>query len=139
MLCVGDGRGDRLIVEVLFCRGDSFEEDLRWEPKLGAFVDLLELDDVVNGVGVTLFKTGEALRGAFFSSTSMELKTKGAGGGGAGRGMIDSNTSLPSMLTPKHFFAVSTICFDRSDLACTCFSGRFLYKAVVEQLVLPRL
>ena len=30
-----------------FCCGDSFEEDLRWEPKLGFFVDLVELDDVV--------------------------------------------------------------------------------------------
>ena len=33
----------------------------------------------------------------------MELKTKGAGGGGTGREMIDSDTSLPSILTPKHF------------------------------------
>ena len=49
------------------------------------FVDLVELDDVANGVGVTLFKTAEALRGAFFFSTSVEMKTKGAGGGGAGR------------------------------------------------------
>ena len=46
-------------------------------------------------------KIVEALRGAF--STSMELKRKGTGGGGAGREMIDSNTSLPSILTPKHF------------------------------------
>ena len=38
-------------------------------------------------VGVTLLKTVEALRGAFFFSTSMELKTKCAGGGGAGRGI----------------------------------------------------
>ena len=50
----------------------------------------------------------------------------GAGGGGAGREMMDSNTSLPAILTPKHFFAVSAICFDRSDFACTCFSGKFL-------------
>ena len=85
----------------------------------------MELDDVANG-GVTLFKTVEALRGAFFFSTSVELKTEGAGGGGTGREMIDSNTSLTSILTPKHFFAVSPICFDRSDFACTCFSGRFL-------------
>ena len=35
--------------------------------------------------------------------------------------MIDSNTSLSSILTPKHFFAVSAICIDRSDLTCTCF------------------
>ena len=124
---MGDGRGDCLVVTVLFCRGcggDSFEEDLRCGPKLGVLVDLVELD----GVGVT-FKTVEALRGAFFFSTSVELNTKGAGGGGAGREMIDSNTSLPSILTPKHFFAVSAICLDRSDLTCNCFSGRFLVQS----------
>ena len=38
--------------------------------------------------------------------------------------MMDSNTSLPSVLTPKRFLAFSAICLDRSDLACTCFSGR---------------
>ena len=78
-----------------------------------------------------LIKTIEALRGALFFSTSVELSTKGAGGGGggAGREMIKSNTSLLSMLTPKHFLAVSVICFDRSDLACTCFSGRFLVQS----------
>ena len=57
MLCVGGGRGDGLVVDVLFCRGDSFEEDLRWEPKLGVFVGLVGLDDEVDGVGVTLLKT----------------------------------------------------------------------------------
>ena len=57
-------------------------------------MDLVEFDDVANGVGVTLFRTVEALRVAFFFSTSVELKTKCAGGGGAGRKMIDSNTSL---------------------------------------------
>ena len=40
--------------------------------------------------------------------------------------MMDSNTSLPAILTLKHFLAVSAICFDRSDFACTCFSGKFL-------------
>ena len=43
--------------------------------------------------------------------------------------MIYSNTSLPSILAPKHFFAVSVICLDRSDLTCTCFSGRFLVQS----------
>ena len=129
MLRVGDGRGEGLVDVVLFCCGDSFEEDLRWEPKLGVFVDSVELDDVANDVGVTLIKTVEALRGAFFFSTSVELKTKGAGGGGAGHEMIDSNTSLPSMFTSKHLFAVSAICFERSDLACTCFSGTFLVQS----------
>ena len=93
------------------------------------FVGLVELDDVANGVGATLFKTIEALRGAFFFSTSVELKTKSTGGGGAGHEVIDSNTSLRSILTPKHFFSVSLICFERSDLACTCFSGRYLVQS----------
>ena len=139
MLRVGDDRGDGLVDVVLFCCGDIFEEYLRWEPRLGVSVDLVELDDVANGVGVTLLKTVEALRGAFFSSTSVELKTKGAGEGGAGREMIDSDTSLPSILTPKHFFTVSAICFDRSDLVCTCFQAGSWYKAVAKQFVLPRL
>ena len=125
LLRVGDDRGDDLVDVVLFCCGDSFKEDLCWDPWLGVFVDLVELNDVANG-GVTLFKTVEGLRGAFFFSASVELKTKGTGGGGAGREIIDSNTSLPSILTPEHFFAVSAICFDRSDFACICFSGRFL-------------
>ena len=60
-------------------------------------MDLVELDDVANGVDVTLFKTVEALRGAFFFSTSVELETKGAWGGGAGREIID--------LRLKHVFA----------------------------------
>ena len=42
-------------------------------------MDLVELDDVANGVGVTLCKTVEALTGAFHFSTSVELKAKGAG------------------------------------------------------------
>ena len=87
---------------------------MRWEPRLGVFVDLVEFDDVANG-GAALFKTVEAFRSTFFFSTRVELKTKGAGG--AGPEMIDSNTSLPSILTPKHFSAVSAICFDKSDFA----------------------
>ena len=78
---MGDDCGDCLVLTVLFCHdggGDSFEEDLYCGPKLGVLVDLVELD----GVGATLFKTVEALRGAFFSSTSVELHTKGAGGEG---------------------------------------------------------
>ena len=46
----------------------------------------------------------------------MELKTKGAGGGGAGREIMDSNMSLPWILTSSHFLAVSAICLERSDL-----------------------
>ena len=96
-------------------------------PRLGALVDLVEFDDGVTSGGVALFKTVEALsRGAFFFSTGVELKTKGAGGGGAGREMMDSNTSLLEILTPKHFLAVSAIRFDRSDFACTCLSGKVL-------------
>ena len=94
MLCVGDGCDDGLVVDVLFCHGDSFEEDLHWEPKLGVLVGLVELDDEVDEVGVTLFKAADVLRGAFFLSTSVELNTKGTGGGGAGRKKMDSNTSL---------------------------------------------
>ena len=96
----GDG-----LVDVLCCGGDSLEEDLRWGPRLGALVDLVEFEDGVTNGGVALFKIVEALSGgAFFFSTSVELKTKGAGGGGAGREMMDSNTSLPAILTPKHFW-----------------------------------
>ena len=108
--------GDDL-VDVL-CGGDSLEEDLRWGPRLEALADLVEFVDGVTNCGVTLFKTIEALSsGAFFFSTSMELNTKGAGGVGAGREIMDSNTSLPWILTPRHFLAVSAICFERSDLA----------------------
>ena len=93
----GDGLAD-----VLCCGGDSLEEDLRWG--LGALVDLVEFVDGVTSCGVALFKTVEALsRGAFFFSTSVELKTSGAGGGGAGREIMDSNTSLPWIFTPRHF------------------------------------
>ena len=108
--------GDGLVDEVLFCCGDSFEEDLRWVLRLGVFVDLVEFDDVANG-RVALFTTVEAFRGMFFFSTSVELKTKGAGGGGAGREIIDSNTPLSSIFNPRHFLAVSAICFDKSDFA----------------------
>ena len=91
--------------EVLFCCGDSLEEDLRWEPRLGGLVDLVEFEDGVTDGGAALYEIVEAFsRGAFFFSTSVELKRKGAGGGGAGREMMDSNTSLPAILTPKHFF-----------------------------------
>ena len=45
------------------------------------------MDDEANGVA--LFKTTEALRGAFFFSASVKLKTKGRGRGGAGREMMD--------------------------------------------------
>ena len=67
--------------EVLFCWGDSFEEDLCCVPRLAVFVDLVEFADVTND-GTALFKTVEVFRGAFFFSTSVEMKTKGAGGGG---------------------------------------------------------
>ena len=105
----GDG-----LVDVL-CGGDSLEEDLRWGPRLRALVEFV---DGVTNCGVTLFKTIEALSsGAFFFLTSMELKTKRAGGGGSGCEIMDSNTSLPWILTTRHFLGVSAICFERSDLA----------------------
>ena len=119
--------GDGLVDDVLFCGGDSLEEDLRWGPRLRVSVDLVEFEDGVTDRGAALFNTVEAFnRGASFFSTTVELKTKGAGGGGAGHEMMDSNTSLPAILTLKHFLAVFAIRFDRSDFACTCFSGKFL-------------
>ena len=80
--------GDGLIDDVLFCGGDSFEEDLCWGLIQGVFVDLVMFDDEAND-SVVLPKIVEALRGTFFFSTSVELKTKGAGRGEAGREMID--------------------------------------------------
>ena len=115
------------LVDDVFCGGDSLEEDLRWGHRLGALLDLVELEDSVTNGGVALFKIVEAMiRGAFFFSTSVELKTKGAGGGGAGREIMDSNTSLPLLFTPRHFLAVSAICLERSNLTWTCFSGKLL-------------
>ena len=78
LLRVGHGCCDGLVDVVLFCCGDIFKEDLRWEPRLGVFVDLVELDDEANGVGVTLFKAVEALRGVFFFSTNVELSERWA-------------------------------------------------------------
>ena len=71
--------GDCLVDDVLFCCcGDSLEEDLHWEPRLGAFVVLVVFEDGVTNGGTALFKTVEAFsRGAFLFSTSVELKTKG--------------------------------------------------------------
>ena len=80
-------------------------------------MDLVEFDDDVANDGAALFKAINAFRGAFFFSTSVELKTKGVGGGGAGREMIDSNTPWPLIFTTRHVLAVSAIGFERSDLA----------------------
>ena len=103
---------------VLFCCGDSSEEDLRWEPRLGAFVDLVELDDGVTSCGAALFKTAEALsRGAFFFSTSAELKTKGAGEGELAVKLSTQTRSCLGYLPLDIFLAVSAICLERSDLA----------------------
>ena len=74
--------GDGLVDDALFCGGDSFEEDLRWGPVLGFFVDLVMFDGEASD-GVALFKIVDALRGTLFFSTSVELKTKGAGGRGS--------------------------------------------------------
>ena len=50
--------GEGLADVVLFCCGDSLEEDLRWEPRLEAFVDLVEFEDgVTSDDGIALFKT----------------------------------------------------------------------------------
>ena len=73
---------------MLFSCGDSLKKtyfgSLSW-----GFCRLDGVDDIADGVGVTLLNTAGALRGAFFLSTNVELKTKGAGGGGAGRGIAD--------------------------------------------------
>ena len=53
---------------------------MRWGPRLKVFVDLVEFADDEANDGTALFKTVEALSGAFFFSTSAELRTKGAGG-----------------------------------------------------------
>ena len=128
--------GDGLVSDVLFCGGDRFEEDLRWVPRLGGLLDLVEFEDGVTDGGAALFKIVEAFsRGAFFFSTRVELKTKGAGGGGAGREMIDSNTSLPAILTPKNFLAVSanrSVLTDRI-LPVLVFQAGFWYTNVAER------
>ena len=108
---------------------------MRWEPRLGGLVDLVEFKDGVTDGGSALFKIVEAFsRGAFFFSTSVELKTKGAGGGGAGREMMDSNTPLPAILTPKHFFwlFLRTVLTDRI-LPVLVFQASFWYTNVAER------
>ena len=47
--------GDGLVDEVLFCCGDNSEEDLRWEPRLGIFVDLVDFENDVVNAGTALF------------------------------------------------------------------------------------
>ena len=79
LLRVGDGRGDGLVDVVLFSFGDNFQEDLHWEPKVRVFVDLVELDDVAYGVGVTFSKTIETLRGALFSQLAWSCKLRALG------------------------------------------------------------
>ena len=102
-----------------------------WELRLRVFVDLEEMDDEANGVA--LFKTAEALRGAFFFWASVELKTKGTGGGGAGPEMMDSNTSLPSILTPEHFLlSLRSVLRDRI-LPVLAFQASSWYTIVNEQ------
>ena len=58
----------------------------------------------------------------------MELKTKALGGGGAGREMMDSDTFLPSILTPKH-------CLTDRILPVLVFQARFWYTIVSERFV----
>ena len=48
--------GEGLLDEVFFCCGDSLEQDLRWEPRLGGLVDLVEFEDGVTDGGAALFK-----------------------------------------------------------------------------------
>ena len=75
----GDG-----LVDVLCCGGDSLEEDLRWGPRLGALVDLVEFEDGVTNDGVALFKIVEALNGgAFFLLDQRGAENKGRRGRGS--------------------------------------------------------
>ena len=128
--------GEGLVNEVLFCLGDSFEEDLHWKPRLGGLVDLVEFEDGVTDGGAALFKIVEAFsRGAFFFSASVELKTKGAGGGGAGREMMDSNTSLPAILTPKHVWLFLRSVLTDRILPVLVFQASFWYTNVAERFV----
>ena len=94
-------------------------------------------DGVTNG-GTALFKTVEAFnRGAFFFSTSVELKTKGSGGGGAGREIIDSNTSLPAILT--HFWLFPRSVLTYRILPVLVFQTGSWYTIVAERFVGPHL
>ena len=127
-------------MDVFCCDGDSLEEDLHWGPRLGALVDLVEFDDGVTSCGVALFKTVEALsRGAFFFLPSVELKTNGAGGGGAGCEMMDSNTSLPEIFSPKHFWLFLRSVLTDRILPVLVFQAKFWYTIVAERFVGPHL
>ena len=52
--------GEGLEDVVLFCCGDSLEEDLRWEPRLGFFVELVECDDDKANDSAALFNPKQA-------------------------------------------------------------------------------
>ena len=111
LYCFADG-----LVVGFSCFWKSLEDDLPCGPKLGVLEEVFVLDVVE----LATFKTVEALMGAFFFSTSWVLENvEGTGGGGAGPEIMDSNTSFPSVLTPRHFDAVP-------DTAWTNFSGRLL-------------
>ena len=93
-------------------------------------MDLVEFEDGVTDGCAALFKIVEAFRrGAFFFSTSVELKTKGAGGGGAGREMMDSN------LTPKHFWLFLRSVLTDRILPVLVFQASFWYTIVAERFV----
>ena len=74
----GDG-----LVDVLCCGGDSLEENLRWGPRLGALLDLVEFEDGVTNGGVALFKIVEALsfeRRSFLLLDQRGVENKGRRG-----------------------------------------------------------
>ena len=99
-------------------------------------MDLVEFEDGVTDDGAALFKIVEAFsRGAFFFSTSVELKTKGAEGGGAGREMMDSNTSLPAIWTHKHFWLFLRSVLTDRILPVLVFQASFWYTNVAERFV----
>ena len=108
---------------------------MRWEPRPGVFVDLVECDVDEANDGAALFKTVEAFRGAFFFSTSVELKIKDAEGEGAGCQMMDSDTSLPSILTLKHFWLFLRSVLTDRILPVLVFQASSWHTIVAERFV----
>ena len=72
---MGDGRGDCLVVTVLFCRGcggDSFEEDLRKGRSLPDLLDVI----LSASAWVILLNSGSSLKSPIVTSVDTPLNTK---------------------------------------------------------------
>ena len=61
---------------VLFCCGDSFEEDLRYWTKLGVFVGLVELDDEVDDAGDGTRTRNPSITNRFHFSTVTDFSSE---------------------------------------------------------------